>query len=61
MNRRQAKKELKKKYGKTIPMPRGVNIRNYRNFLEETAKVMAQAIADYIDDLIIKGRGNNGA
>lgn len=55
MNRRQAKKELKKRYGYTLKVPRRGSLRKYKRLLDEAFKVAAKVMADIMDDLIIKG------
>ena len=55
MNRRQAKKELKKEYG--IITPRQVSPRVTKKFTFSLIDVIQKKLAERIDDLIINGKG----
>lgn len=54
MNKRQAKKEIKKRYG--VSVPRGENPKHFRIFIINLIDITANAIAEYIDGEIIKGK-----
>ena len=53
MNRRQAKKELKKEYG--IITPRQASPRVAKKFTFSLIDLVAEKIAEHIDNLIING------
>lgn len=55
MNRRQAKKKLKKDYG--IITPRYASPRVEKKFYLSLIDLVRQKIAEHIDDLIINGKG----
>jgi hypothetical protein len=54
MNRRQAKKALKKAYG--IRTPRQTKPRVAKKFTFILKNIAAEALAEYIDNLIINGK-----
>lgn len=53
MNRRQAKKQIKKLY--KVSVPRGDNPRRFRKFIVELINISSQAISDYMDKIIWRG------
>lgn len=57
MNRRQAKKKLKKDYG--IITPRQASPRLTKKFTLRLADLIKKKIAEHIDDLIINGKGGD--
>lgn len=57
MNRRQAKKKLKAAYG--IITPRQANPRLTKRFTLTLVDLMQEKMAEYIDKLIINGKGGD--
>lgn len=57
MNRRQAKKKLKKDYG--IITPRQASPRLTKKFTFSLIDLVTQKLAERIDDLIINGKGGD--
>lgn len=57
MNRRQAKKKLKKDYG--IITPRQVSPRVSKKFTLSLIDLVTQKLAEHIDNLIINGKGGD--
>ena len=57
MNRRQAKKKLKKDYG--IITPRQENPRITKKFTLSLIDVIQKKLAEHIDKLIINGKGGD--
>lgn len=55
MNRRQAKKELKKEYG--IITPRQVPPRLTKRFTLKLVELAQERLAKQVNELIIKGKG----
>lgn len=56
MNRRQAKKKLKKEYG--ITTPRQESPRITKKFALGLVDLMQKRMVEYIDNLIINGEGS---
>ena len=53
MNKRQAKKEIKKKY--KLSVPRGVKPKKFKRFINKMIDISSKAISEYLDEKIIKG------